>query len=253
MLLCIERPIISGAPILPSRYIFYASPFIIASPLIVLGYGKLREMTGDLHMAPLLWLAAVMGLEGYAVFGNSPLGYVPAYRIMNFLFLPLAILSALGIHRMCFASQKLCTRNLMKLAAAATVLLIVAASSYSVYAAVSLQERYMGYFWLYTAPEYEASKWISTTAGNQTVAGDVKVSYLLNGYFDVNVNVLQGLRYLSGEAGSEPKVLLVYKQMLKNGYVLYGGLSVDLPEGWIRKASSLNLVYDNGLVKIHSG
>ena len=39
--------------------------------------------------------------------------------------------------------------------------------------------------------------------------------------------------------------------MLKNGYVVYGGYSVDLPQDWTEKASSLNQVYSNGLVNVY--
>jgi len=42
-LLCTMRSIIPGAPRLPSRYVFYASPFILVSPLATLGYGLMKE------------------------------------------------------------------------------------------------------------------------------------------------------------------------------------------------------------------
>jgi hypothetical protein len=41
--------------------------------------------------------------------------------------------------------------------------------------------------------------------------------------------------------------------MFKNGYVVYGGYSVDLPEDWAEKASSLNHVYSNGLANVYVG
>jgi len=34
---------------------------------------------------------------------------------------------------------------------------------------------------------------------------------------------------------------------------MYGGCSVDLPENWINKASSLNQVYSNSLVNVYVG
>jgi hypothetical protein len=55
-----------------------------------------------------------------------------------------------------------------------------------------------------------------------------------------------------GEAQS-PQVLFVYDQMLRNVCVVYGGYSVDLPEDWAEKASSLNHVYLNGLANVYVG
>lgn len=253
-LLCTKRSIIPGAPRLPSHYLLYASPFILASPLTVLGFWELNgtHTRGERHVAPLFWFATILGLVGYAVFGDSPFGLTLAYRSLNFLHLPLVILCASGIHRLFLTSGKPHTQKLTSLMAATALLLIVALTSYSVYAAVSLQERYMGYFWLYKIPEYEAAEWAATTVHNLAVAGDVKVSYLLKGYFNVDVDVLQGLRYLGGNGGSNPQILFIYDQMLRNGYVLYGGYSIDLPENWMEKASQLNLIYSNGAASLYT-
>jgi len=246
-----KRPIMPGAPTLPNHYLLYAMPFILASPLMVLGLGEMRGMKGERHTAPLFWLSTILGLEGYAVFGDSPLGLTLAYRALNFLCPPLAVASAFGLYGLCLTTKKPRTRKLTKLTATATLLLIAALSSYNVYAAVSLQERYMGYFWLYRIPEYKAAEWLSATA-NQTIAGDVKSSYLLKDYFGLNVDAFQALQYLAGR-GSKPKILLIYDQMLKNGYVLYGGYSVDMPENWTEKVRYLNLIYLNGPVSVYGG
>lgn len=249
-----KRPIVPGAPTLPSRYLLYATPFILASPLMALGHGGIREMRGARHAATTFWLAAILGLEGYAVFGNSGFGLALAYRGVNFLLPPLAILCAAGLHRLYATVRKPRTPRLVRLAVVTALLVIVTLNSYSVYAAVSLEERYMGYFWLYKTHEYEAGAWIATTANHETVAGDVKVSYLLNGYFNVKVDVLQGLRFLTGKGSSKPPILLlVYDQMLRNGYVLHGGYSIDLPENWMERASQLNLVYSNGIANVYAG
>jgi len=134
-----------------------------------------------------------------------------------------------------------------------TFVAIASFNSYNVYAAVSRGERYMGYFWLYTYPEYRAGLWIANVSKNQTVAGDVKASYLLKGYFNVEVNVLQGLKYLTGKDRQRPLLIYMYWQMPENGYVLYGGYSVNLPENWTEKLYDLNIAYSNGLVKLYAG
>ncbi|MEM3385354.1 MAG: hypothetical protein QXE78_07500 [Nitrososphaeria archaeon] len=253
VLLCTKRPIVPEAPILPSHYILYAVPFILASPLVVLGLGRLREMQCEECMLPFFWFTTILGLEGYAVFGNSPLGLTLAYRTLNFLCIPLAILCAAGLERLYMRTNKPLNQRLKNLVATASLLLILTINSYNMYAAVSLQERYMGYFWLYRLPEYRASAWISTAAEDQVVAGDMKASPLLKEYFNVNVDVLQGLRYLTGKASSEPKILYIYNQMQYNGYVFYGGYTIDMPIGWTEKTFALNLIYSNGLVKVHKG
>jgi len=248
--LATRKPLVPGAPVLPANYILYAGPFIAAAPLCVLGYGMMRKMCSGEHVMPLFWLAAVLGLEGYAIFGNAGpgLGLTLAYRGVNFILPPLAILLALGVHRL---YEHEGSRKAFKVGAALT-LFILSTNVYSFYAAVNLQERYMGYFWLYRIPEYCAAAWVKGLAGNMTVAGDVKTFYLLKYYFDVNVDVFQGLKYLTGNA-RKPQILFVYDQMFKNGYVVYGGYSVDLPENWTEEASSLNQVYSNGLANIYVG
>jgi len=249
--LATRRSLVPGAPILPAHYILYAGPFIAAAPLCALGYGMMGKMRGEQHATPLFWLATVLGLEGYAIFGNADpgLGLTLAYRGVNFLLPPLAIISAVGVHWLHEYGR---LRKAFKVGAAAVVLFILSANVYSVYATVCLQERYMGYFWLYRLPEYRAAAWVKGAAGNLTVAGDVKTLYLLKHYFDVNVDAFQGLRYLAGDA-QKPQILFIYDQMLKNGYVVYGGYSVDLPENWMERASSLSQVYSNGLANVYVG
>ncbi len=246
-----KRSIMPDAPTLPGHYTLYAAPFILASPLTVLGLGELRGMQRENSHAPLFWLSTLLGLEAYAVFGGPPLGLTLAYRALNFLCMPLMMLSAFGLHRL----YKVCggsRRQRAAKAAAITALIAVAAlNSYSVYASVSLQERYMGYFWLYRQPEYYAAAWVKGVAYDQTVAGDVKASYLLRDYFGLNVNVFQGLQYLTGKTGSKPQTLFTYEQMSRNGYVIYGGYSVDLPENWTKKLYDLSLSYSNGPVNVY--
>ena len=176
-----------------------------------------------------------------------------AYRGLNFLWPPLAILCSAGLFRLCSEAGRRGGRGFSwpGVACVAVVAAIALVNVYVVYAAVSLQERYLGYFWLYSRGEYEAGKWLSAACGGQAVAGDVKVSYLLKGYFNVDVDVARGLRYLAS-GGPKPRILAVYSQMQRNGYVVYGGYSVDLPRDWEERAERLNRVYSNGVVSVYS-
>ncbi|MEM2894157.1 MAG: DUF1616 domain-containing protein [Candidatus Bathyarchaeia archaeon] len=252
--LATKRPLAPGAPILPEHYLIYASPFIVAAPLSTLGYSESRSPKIDCKILPLFWLAAVLGLEGYAVFGNVEpgLGLTLAYRGVNFLLPPLFILSALGFIRL--SEDEFSSLPKPSKALAIIILIIVSASNLSAFhATLFKQERYIGYFWLYRLSEYRAGTWISSTCGNRTIACDVKFAYLLRHYFGLRVEESRGLLYLIGKGSSEPEFLLTYDQMLKSGYVVYGGYSVDLPENFMERAYKLSLIYSNGRVDGYAG
>jgi hypothetical protein len=250
--LATKRSLVPGAPILPTHYLLYIIPFIVAAPLSILGYGTIGRMKGERYATPIFWLSAILGLEGYAIFGNIEpgLGLTLAYRGLNFLIPPLAIFAALGIHRIPEYGKLKAQGTIM--AATAITLVILCLNIYAIYASINLQERYLGYFWLYRQPEYQAAAWVKGVAGDLTVAGDVKTLYLLKYYFDVKVDAFQGLKYLTGNA-PKPHILFIYDQMLKNGYAVYGGYSVDLPKNWTEKASILNQVYSNGPANVYAG
>jgi hypothetical protein len=78
------------------------------------------------------------------------------------------------------------------------------------------------------------------------------MQYLMQDYFQVNTDILQGYRYLGGEDEYRPQILLIYGQMLKNRYAL-GWYGVDLPKNWMEKTTQLNLIYSNSLVNLHAG
>lgn len=248
ILLAIKIPL-AGFPTLPKYCLLYASPYLITLPFITLGYGFQRRIKRSI--APLFWLAPLMGLEAYAIFSNSSLSPILWIRTPNFLYPPLAIFSAAGLYRLYDTVKKPRLQKLIKPMVMAIILIIATVNAYTLYASVSLQERYMGYFWLYRTQEYKAGTWIVATTSSPTVAGDMKVTYLMRDYFGEKADVLQGYRYLTENGASQPQILFVYGQMLKNGYVL-GYHGVDLPENWIEKASQLNLIYSNELATLYA-
>ena len=247
--LATKRVLLPGAPVLPIGYLIYGVPFMMASALTVLGCGGQGLAQPHNHSAILFWLSAVLGLEGFAVFGIPGLGFGLAYRTLNFLVPPLAILSAVGLYRIYTSSNRSAAKKLLKTLAATALITMTAISCYTVCASISLQERYLGYFWLYTKPEYQAGTWLGGTVNNQTVAGDAKAQFLT--YFNVSVDTFEGLEYLTGKTDSAPSILYIYNEMMKNGYVTLGSYSVDLPQDWMKKLSILNLVYSNGNVTVY--
>lgn len=245
-----RKSLVSGAPVLPVHYLLYLSPFIVLLPLMMLGFGGLHKRSSSL-LLPLFWLAPLVGFEFYAVFGSSPMGLTLVSRLLNFLLLPLCALFGIAFYKLLVYFKGVHGSRVLCAGVVAAVLVVSCLNCYSVYAAVSLQEPYMGYFWLYRVPEAEASSWVSTHIANGSIAGDAKVAYYLKGYFDVDVDFSSGLRFL-GENGAAPKLLFVYPEMSSNGYVIYGGYALTLPSNWSDKLSGLNHVYGNNMVNLYA-
>lgn len=239
-----------GAPTLPVSYFLYAFPFIVGLPLCIFGLSGLYQRKTRL-LIPLFWVVGIVSFMVYAVFANASGGISLAYRSLNFLVVPLIILVAIGIFAVVSKSRGVASRRITTVLAVAIIVSIMTVGAYSVYATVSLQEPYLGYFWRYEPSEFYASNWLSTNLTNQTVAGDSKVSYLVNGYFDKNVSVTSGIRYLE-EDGSPPQLLYIYSQMYQNGYVLFGGSPVPLPDNWTAKLADYNCIFANNEVSIYA-
>jgi hypothetical protein len=53
-----------------------------------------------------------------------------------------------------------------------------------------------------------------------------------------------------GQTKYKPRVLFIYDQMFKNGYVLDEGLTIDLPKSCVKRILELNNIYSNGVVNI---
>ncbi|XHH08919.1 MAG: hypothetical protein ACFCUE_15350 [Candidatus Bathyarchaeia archaeon] len=244
-----ERSIVAGAPVLPLHYLLYLCPYFVLFPLLFFIRHDLSERHRWL-LLPAFWLVPLVGFECYAVFGNSPLGVTLLVRLLNFLILPLCFLFGLSFDQIHSFFQNTSKQKIVAVGLAATVLTVSCVNCYSVYASVSLQEPYMGYFWLYRHPETAACNWISTHNINQPVAGDAKMSYLLKDYYNVSVAFSSGLSFL-GQDGAAPKFLIVYPEMSTNGYVIYGGTVLPLPEGYEAKLSGLNHVYSNDMVNLY--
>lgn len=247
--LLIKRPFVSGLPVMPDHYLLYDSPYIIIPTLVTLGYGYKNESKA-LIVQP-FWLATIVALEGYAVFGNSILSILLTNRALNFLYPPMAILTAAGLYRLYKTAQKPRLAKIMKLTVIATIVFIVGVNAYNLYAAISLQERYLGYACLYRVEEYQAGNWIAATNNNYTVSADWKAYHLLQDYFLVKSEPTQALLYLNGKTNSQPQVLFVYDQMQKKGYLISYQI-FDLSADWLEKASELNLIYANGGATVYT-
>ena len=228
----------------------YISSCFVIMPFITLGYvhqGRRKDFP-----APVFWLAALTGLQAYSIFSNPSQNVGLLIRTPNFLYAPMAILSASGLQYLIIKTGgKRIFKILGKLTVTATIAAIIIMNLYSLYTAAALQDRYLGYHWLYKNQEYRAGIWINA-AGAPKVTGDMKVLHLMRDYFHLSVDVLGGYRYLTENSQPKPQLLFIYSQMLRNGYIL-GLHGVDLPENWMEKTYSLNHIYSNRLADLYAG
>lgn len=236
-------------PVVPVYYLLFALPFVIALPMVSIGLNNHSKKFA--LMTPLFWLIPIVAFACYGIFANSAVGLSYAVRSINFLLPPLLILTAIGLYKLYSSAYHQKTRILTKIVACIIILSMVTININSIYATVSQQEPYLGYFWRYEPSEYQASDWLTANIQNQTVAGDSKVTYLVNQYFGAPVSVTSGLSYLK-ENGSAPDILYIYNQMKANGYVLYQGIPVTLPTNWTDKLSGYNCIYINSEVAIYA-
>ena len=241
--------IVVGAPVLPVYYIIYMAPFIVLSPIVVLGIRKIIVKLEENKMTLIFWLTVLLGLEAYAVFSGSPLGLTLAYRIINFICIPFSILAGYALHEIYVELKN--TRIYRVLLVFVIVVSTIAISIYTLHASIHLHEEYLGYFWQYNIQEYRAAEWLSKVSSD-VIAGDVKSTGILRDYFRLKVDVLQGLQYLT-KGDPKPRVLYVYSLMYDNGYVLHSGYSVDLPAEWPRRVEVLNKIYTNKFVEVYNG
>jgi hypothetical protein len=250
MLFLTRKALLPTAPTLPMHYALYMIPYLIVVPLLVFGFMGLREHR-NLFFVPVFWLAAIGAFECYAVFGGSAAGLMLAYRTLNFLVLPIFIITGLVLWKFYASHQRRGGGRFWAVGVAVVVLAAASLGAYTMYAAVSLQEQYLGYFWLYRAPEISGAQWIATHAQNVTVAGDMKVSYLIKSYHNLPIDVYGGLKYLQSN-NAKPALLYVYPEMSTNGYVVYTGLTAALPENWTNQLQDLNHVYQNNMVNLYA-
>jgi len=249
-LLLMRKPILPGVPVQPTHYLLYDLPYILLPPLFIIGYAYHRQDKAGTSAASMFWFAAVIGVGAYALFSNSPFSMTLTYRTLNFLTPIAAIFAATGLYQLSSRNKTQTKKLVSTIAVVATILILIGSSVYTLYASVSLQERYMGYVWLYTKQEFEAGNWISTRS-NLPIAGDLKTYHCFHSYYDLEVDVLKGYEYLTGNSETPLQILYTYEQMQKNGYVI-GYYGLDLPEKWMEKTDQLNHVYSNGPSNIYT-
>ncbi len=230
--------------------LLYISPYFIALPFIALGFENQRGPGGK--VAVLFWVAPLAALAAFALFSNTAQGLSLWIRTPNFICIPAAVLTAVGLCWLYKKANGLTARKLAKSAIVAILIVITVIGIFSMFATVSLQDPDMGYHWVYSKHEVKAGTWLTEVTSNKTVTGDAKIVYLMRDYFGATTNQLDGFRYLNGDTATQPDILFTYSQMQQNGYViaLHG---LGLPENWTEKTDQMNLIYTNELANVYAG
>jgi hypothetical protein len=168
------------------------------------------------------------------------------YRLLTFIGAPAIILASLALQSVLGGTRR---RGLVKVAVVAVILLISISSAYQTYAASIQRESLLGGQWAYQQSDLTGAKWMSANSvpGNLTLAGDLRMQYLLTDYLGVNVDTSSGYNYLeSPHTAAKPAYLVTYSLMARNGYVtsLYGE---QLPGNWTAALTrSSPIYYNNG-------
>jgi uncharacterized membrane protein len=239
--------LIPTAPAVSSTLLYSAIPYVLGGVLAIFGYRAIhlsKDRRNFVFVAS--WLAALLGLGFLAVFSGVPDGLPIVYRLLAFIGPPAAILASLALER---ALQATSRRGLLKVLVVVAILLISVPSAYQTYAASIQKQSLLGGQWVYHQSDLTAGRWMSSSspAGNFTVAGDIRMQYLLSDYLGIGVNTSAGYHYLkSPNATARPAYLVTYSLMARNGYVtsLYGE---QLPGNWTEAlVQSSPVLYNNG-------
>jgi len=217
------------APVFPLYFLPFAVPYIV-------GFYYINEK--KLTYANLL-LSSLLVLLLFSVLIETPLSFYIAYRLMDYISIPLAMLFGLGGVR----------TKLIHL-----ILLILAASNFfAIFATVNLKLPYTGGTTeVYTQPEFFAVSFISHNNVLAEVSTCVKFQFLFQ-YFGQSVDRYSAYYYLIGKA--PPPALFLLTPSLSQGYVLdYNeNLPNPVPANYEEKLNNVSLIFNDGAVQLYMG
>jgi hypothetical protein len=217
------------APVFPPYFLPFAVPYIV-------GFYYVNEK--KLTYANLL-LSSLLVLLLFSVLIKTSLGFYIAYRLMDYISIPLAMLFGLGGVR-----TKLIP----------FILLILAASNFfAIFATINLKLPYTGGTTeVYTQPEFFAASFISGNNVLAEVSTCVKFQFLFQ-YFGQSVDRYSAYYYLIGKA--PPPALFLLTPSLSQGYVLdYDeNLPNPVPANYEVKLNNVSLIFNDGAVQLYMG
>ncbi|ADB86788.1 hypothetical protein [Saccharolobus islandicus] len=217
------------ATVFPLYFLPFAVPYIVG--FYYINEKKLTYVN--------LFLSSLLVVLLFSVIIRTSLSFYIAYRVMDYISIPLAMLFGLGGVR-----TKLIP----------FILLILATSNFfAIFATVNLQLPYTGGTTeVYTQPEYFAVSFISSNNVLAEVSTCVKYQFLFQ-YFGQSVDRYTAYYYLLGRA--PPPTLFLLTPYLSQGYVLnYNeNLPNPIPANYEEKLSNVSLIFNDGAVQLYMG
>lgn len=217
------------SPVFPPYFLPFAVPYIV-------GFYYVNEK--KLTYVNLL-LSSLLVLLLFSVLIKTSLGFYIAYRLMDYISIPLAMLFGLGGVR----------TKLIPL-----ILLILTASNfYAIFATINLKLPYTGGTTeVYTQPEFFAASFISGNNVLAEVSTCVKFQFLFQ-YFGQSVDRFSAYYYLIGKA--PPPALFLLTPSLSQGYVLNydENLPNPVPANYEAKLNNVSLIFNDGAVQLYMG
>jgi len=217
------------ATVFPLYFLPFAVPYIVG--FYYINEKKLPYVN--------LFLSSLLVLLLFSVLIKTSLSFYIAYRVMDYISIPLAMLFGLGGVR-----TKLIP----------FILLILATSNFfAIFATVNLQLPYTGGTTeVYTQPEFFAVSFISYNNVLAEVSTCVKFQFLFQ-YFGQSVDRYSAYYYLIGKA--PPPTLFLLTPSLSQGYVLnYNeNLPNPVPANYEEKLNNVSLIFNDGAVQLYMG
>ncbi|WOE50965.1 hypothetical protein [Sulfuracidifex metallicus] len=217
------------ATVFPLYFLPFAVPYIVG--FYYINEKKLTYVN--------LFLSSLLVVLLFSVLIKTSLSFYIAYRVMDYISIPLAMLFGLGGVR-----TKLIP----------FILLILATSNFfAIFATVNLQLPYTGGTTeVYTQPEFFAGSFISCNNVLAEVSTCVKFQFLFQ-YFGQSVDRYSAYYYLLGKA--PPPTLFLLTPSLSQGYVLnYNeNLPNPVPTNYEEKLNNVSLIFNDGAVQLYMG
>jgi hypothetical protein len=217
------------SPVFPPYFLPFAVPYIVG--FYYINEKKLTYVN--------LFLSSLLVLLLFSVLIKTSLGFYIAYRLMDYISIPLAMLFGLGGVR----------TKLIHL-----ILLILATSNFfAIFATINLKLPYTGGTTeVYTQPEFFAASFISGNNVLAEVSTCVKFQFLFQ-YFGQSVDRYSAYYYLIGKA--PPPTLFLLTPSLSQGYVLNYNehLPNPVPANYEEKLNNVSLIFNDGAVQLYMG
>ncbi|MEJ2776349.1 hypothetical protein WIW90_09060 [Sulfolobaceae archaeon RB850M] len=217
------------ATVFPLYFLPFAVPYIVG--FYYINEKKLTYVN--------LFLSSLLVVLLFSVLIKTSLSFYIAYRVMDYISIPLAMLFGLGGVR-----TKLIP----------FILLILTTSNFfAIFATVNLQLPYTGGTTeVYTQTEFFAVSFISRNNVLAEVSTCVKFQFLFQ-YFGQSVDRYSAYYYLIGNA--PPPTLFLLTPSLSQGYVLnYNeNLPNPVPANYEEKLNNVSLIFNDGAVQLYMG